>query len=90
MASPPARPNAADWSSNAESKSFATFFDPSTCVRKGLCPVTKIRHQEHDALPPQSHSLYYEQHGSGPEKVLFIMGCVASVQLLRFWGRESA
>ena len=43
----------------------------STLVRKGLCPVTKIRHQNEEL---ESHSLYYEQHGNGPEKVLFIMG----------------
>lgn len=48
-----------------------TIFDPATCTRKGLCPVTKIRHQQE---PLESHSLYFEQHGSGPEKVVFIMG----------------
>lgn len=50
-----------------------TIFDPTTCARKGLCPVTQIRNQ---AEPLESHSLYYEIHGSGPEKVVFIMGCV--------------
>ncbi|ETW77912.1 Esterase/lipase/thioesterase [Heterobasidion irregulare TC 32-1] len=48
-----------------------TIFDPATCTRKGLCPVTKIRRQQE---PLESHSLYFEQHGSGPEKVVFIMG----------------
>ncbi|KAI1787887.1 alpha/beta-hydrolase [Ganoderma leucocontextum] len=48
-----------------------TIFDPTTCIRKGLCPVTQIRHQ---APSLESHSLYYEIHGSGPEKVVFIMG----------------
>lgn len=51
-----------------------TIFDPTTCTRKGLCPVTEIRHQ---SPPLESHSLYYEIHGSGPEKVVFIMGCVS-------------
>ncbi|OBZ75155.1 putative aminoacrylate hydrolase RutD [Grifola frondosa] len=50
-------------------------FDPVTCTRKGLCPVTQIRNQG-DAL--ESHSLYFEQHGDGPEKVLFIMGLNSS------------
>lgn len=53
-----------------------TIFDPATCTRKGLCPVTKIRHQQE---PLESHSLYFEQHGSGPEKVVFIMGYVLSI-----------
>ncbi|TBU66011.1 alpha/beta-hydrolase [Dichomitus squalens] len=48
-----------------------TIFDPTTCTRKGLCPVTQIRNQ---AETLESHSLYYEIHGSGPEKVIFIMG----------------
>ncbi|KAI0693729.1 Alpha/Beta hydrolase protein [Cytidiella melzeri] len=48
-----------------------TIFDPSTCIRKGLCPVSSIRNKED---PLESHSLYYEQHGTGPEKIIFIMG----------------
>jgi len=40
-------------------------------VKKGLCPVTKIRYGG-DLL--ESHSLYYEQHGTGVEKIVFIMG----------------
>lgn len=49
-----------------------TIFDPTTCVKKGLCPVTKIRGQDQDPL--ESHSLYYELHGTGPEKLLLIYG----------------
>ena len=52
--------------------SLNTIFDPETCIRKGLCPVTSIRGQSGDPL--ESHSLYFEQHGSGPEKLVFIMG----------------
>ncbi|TFY80065.1 hypothetical protein EWM64_g3942 [Hericium alpestre] len=52
-----------------------TIFDPVSLTRKGLCPVTKIRHQEE---PLESHSLYFEQHGTGPEKVVFIMGLNSS------------
>ncbi|KAF9792418.1 alpha/beta-hydrolase [Thelephora terrestris] len=48
-----------------------TIFDPASLVKKGLCPVTEIRY-DGDAL--ESHSLYYEQHGTGPEKIVFIMG----------------
>ena len=51
-----------------------TIFNPATCTRKGLCPVTEIKQQAGDPL--ESHSLYFELHGSGPEKVVFIMGCV--------------
>ncbi|KAG1904116.1 Alpha/Beta hydrolase protein [Suillus fuscotomentosus] len=50
---------------------YQTIFDPDTCTRRGLCPVTQIRSQEG---PLESHSLYYEQHGTGPEKIVFIMG----------------
>jgi hypothetical protein len=48
-----------------------TMFDPVSLVKKGLCPVTEIRY---DGNPLESHSLYYEQHGTGPEKIVFIMG----------------
>ncbi|KAH7889936.1 Alpha/Beta hydrolase protein [Phlebopus sp. FC_14] len=50
---------------------YQTIFDPHTCTRRGLCPVTQIRHQ---GEPFESHSLYFELHGSGPDKVVFIMG----------------
>ncbi|KAH0587043.1 hypothetical protein H2248_005864 [Termitomyces sp. 'cryptogamus'] len=54
-----------------------TAFDASTCVRKGLCPVTKLRDQGPELL--ESHSLYYEQHGRGTRyKVVFIMGLNSS------------
>ncbi|KAJ7871486.1 alpha/beta-hydrolase [Mycena olivaceomarginata] len=55
--------------------SLATLFDSATCSRKGLCPVTQIRDQV-EAL--ESHSLYYEVHGNGPEKLVFIMGMNSS------------
>ena len=64
--------------SKGDYKPPLTIFDPATCTRKGLCPVTKIRKQ---AEPLESHSLYYEIHGSGPVKVVFIMGCVPSFSL---------
>ncbi|EJD05720.1 alpha/beta-hydrolase [Fomitiporia mediterranea MF3/22] len=51
---------------------YKTIFDPTTLVKKGLCPVTHFRGQDND--PFESHSLYYEIHGEGPEKVVFIMG----------------
>ncbi|KAI0302407.1 alpha/beta-hydrolase [Multifurca ochricompacta] len=50
---------------------WPSFLNPATCVHKGLCPVTKLRGQH---PPLESHSLYYEQHGTGPIKVVFIMG----------------
>ncbi|KAJ3778582.1 Alpha/Beta hydrolase protein [Lentinula raphanica] len=52
-----------------------TLFDPQTCTRKGLCPITDIRNK---GDPLESHSLYYEQHGSGPETIIFIMGLNSS------------
>ena len=53
---------------------YKTVFDPMTLVKKGLCPVTHVRGQDNDPL--ESHSLYYEIHGRGPEKIVFIIGCV--------------
>ncbi|KAF8314258.1 alpha/beta-hydrolase [Clavulina sp. PMI_390] len=47
-----------------------TLFDPNTLVKKGLCPVSKIKGE----TPLTSHSLYYEQHGKGPQKIVYIMG----------------
>lgn len=52
-----------------------TIFDPRTVVKKGLCPVTQIKGE---AAVIESHSLYYEQHGRGSEKVLFVMGLNSS------------
>ncbi|KAG8733503.1 hypothetical protein FRC11_005674 [Ceratobasidium sp. 423] len=48
-----------------------TIFSEKTLTKKGLCPVTVIQGQE-PAF--ESHSLYYELHGSGPEKIACIMG----------------
>jgi len=49
---------------------YQSIFNQTTLVRKGLCPVTDLRQQS----SIESHSLYFEQHGNGPEKILFIMG----------------
>ncbi|KAF7311615.1 FACT complex subunit SPT16 [Mycena kentingensis (nom. inval.)] len=59
---------------------LATLFDPATCKKRGLCPVTQIRHQ---ATPLESHSLYYEIHGISDDadvhtRVVFIMGLNSS------------
>jgi hypothetical protein len=58
--------------SEVDESQLKTVFDPETLVRKGLCPVTSLRGQGSDPL--ESHSLYFEQHGNGPEKIVFIMG----------------
>ncbi|KAF9228791.1 alpha/beta-hydrolase [Gyrodon lividus] len=50
---------------------YQTMFDPRTCARRGLCPVSQIRRH---GVPFESHSLYFEVHGTGPQKILFIMG----------------
>ncbi|KAJ7929291.1 alpha/beta-hydrolase [Mycena leptocephala] len=54
---------------------LSTLFNSTTCSRKGLCPVTRIRNQVETF---ESHSLYYEIHGNGPEKLVFIMGLNSS------------
>ncbi|TFK52317.1 alpha/beta-hydrolase [Heliocybe sulcata] len=53
-------------------ENLKTLFDPTSLTKKGLCPVTKI--QKQDKNPLESHSLYFEMHGTGPEKILFVMG----------------
>jgi hypothetical protein len=50
---------------------WPSFHDPSTCIRKGVCPVMKDSGQNPST---ESYSLYFEQHGTGPTKVVFIMG----------------
>jgi len=55
-----------------------------------MCPVTRIRGQV-EAL--ESHSLYYEVHGTGKEKLVFIMGLNSSsfawVAQVQHFGRLS-
>ncbi|KAI6043044.1 Alpha/Beta hydrolase protein [Pisolithus marmoratus] len=53
------------------SSEHKTLLDPLTCTRRGLCPVTDIRHQ---GKLLENHSLYYEVHGRGPIKIVLIMG----------------
>ncbi|GBE80863.1 hypothetical protein SCP_0305830 [Sparassis crispa] len=65
--------------SDADVQAIPTVFDPATCTRRGFCPVTLLKK---GASPIESHSLYFEQHGSGPEKMLFIMGCVRNARNL--------
>ncbi|CAE6410880.1 unnamed protein product [Rhizoctonia solani] len=59
-------------SSQAERK---TIFSDQTLIKKGLCPVTILKDQ---VSAIESHSLYYELHGRGPEKMLCIMGLNSS------------
>ncbi|KAK0210371.1 Alpha/Beta hydrolase protein [Desarmillaria ectypa] len=53
---------------------WPSIFDLSSCVRRGLCPVTEIQ----NTTTFESHSLYFEQHGTGPEKLVFVMGLNSS------------
>ncbi|KAF7325977.1 AB hydrolase-1 domain-containing protein [Mycena kentingensis (nom. inval.)] len=55
-------------SSTPDVSQYPTMFDPASLVRKGFCPV-------HAGLPLlQTHSLYYEQHGTGTQRVVLING----------------
>jgi len=66
-----------------------TIFDSVSLVKKGLCPVTKTRY---GGDPLESHSLYYEQHGTGVEKLVFIMGlnttCFGWINQVEHFGRN--
>ncbi|KAF8665599.1 hypothetical protein AX16_000056 [Volvariella volvacea WC 439] len=79
---------------SSELVDLPTAFDPSTCVRKGLCPVTQLRKGSQGPELLESHSLYYEQHGRGTKyKVIFIMGLNSSsfgwgAQVRRFGNTE--
>ncbi|KAF9480209.1 alpha/beta-hydrolase [Pholiota conissans] len=66
---------------------FPTAFPDTTCLQRGLCPVTSLRAQGPEVL--ESHSLYYEQHGPPSVKgdleaqkklhrIVFIMGLNSS------------
>jgi len=55
---------------------WPTTFDAATCVRRGLCPVMAVRGQETGLT--ESHSLYFEQHGTGNNKIVLIMGLNSS------------
>ncbi|KAF8483832.1 alpha/beta-hydrolase [Russula ochroleuca] len=67
---------------------WTSIHDPTTCTRKGLCPVKKVGGQD---SPTPSYSLYFEQHGTGPIKVVFIMGlnvsCNAWAHQVKHFGR---
>jgi pimeloyl-ACP methyl ester carboxylesterase len=60
-----------------------TIFDPATCLRKGMCPVMGIRGQQE--TPLESHSVYFELHGTTGEKLLLIMGLNTSSFA---WGQQ--
>ena len=58
-------------SKEAPQQQWLSVHDPATCTRKGVCPVKEVGRQD---SPTPSISLYFEQHGTGPTKVVFIMG----------------
>jgi len=77
-----------------------TVFPDTTCLRRGLCPVTSLRAQGPALL--ESHSLYYEQHGPAGvkgddeamkklNKIVFIMGlnssCFSWGPQVRYFGK---
>ncbi|KAF8589988.1 alpha/beta-hydrolase [Ramaria rubella] len=66
---------------STQTEEWPTFFDPNTCIRKGQCPVPKIQGQSEATA---SHTLYFEQHGTGREKIVFIMG----LNISSFWWVE--
>ncbi|KAG9049244.1 hypothetical protein FS837_010780 [Tulasnella sp. UAMH 9824] len=64
-----------------ELSSYPTVFKAETLNRKGLCPVSSLEHEQKqeaqdtaDAVLPSKHSLYFEIHGDGEQKVVLIMG----------------
>ncbi|KAF8270453.1 alpha/beta-hydrolase [Lactarius quietus] len=57
-------------SEDAPQQQWLSAHDPATCARRGLCPVTNSKDHQHLEI----HSLYFELHGTGPIKVIFIPG----------------
>ncbi|KAF7316149.1 AB hydrolase-1 domain-containing protein [Mycena indigotica] len=63
---------------------YPTMFDPASLVRKGFCPV-------HSGLSLlHTHSLYYEQHGTGRQRVVLISGLNTNSFAWEFQVRELA
>jgi len=62
-------------SEEAPQQQWLSIHDPATCTRKGVCPVKKVGGQD---SPTPSFSMYFEQHGTGPIKVVFVIGLNAS------------
>lgn len=50
-----------------------------TCTQWDLCPVMVARRQGKMNDVKETHSIYYEVHGSGEEKIVFISGWVLSI-----------
>ncbi|KAG8934201.1 hypothetical protein FRC01_004534 [Tulasnella sp. 417] len=65
----------------SELSGYPTVFKPETLNRKGLCPVSTLEHKQKqetrdtaESVLPSQHSLYFEIHGDGEQKVVLIMG----------------
>jgi len=59
---------------------WPSYLPAETRIRQGICPIEWKSGLAQDSNPPQAHStdpndgIYFELHGSGSEKILFIMG----------------
>lgn len=78
----------------SESESdLPTNLPQETCLRRGLCPVSRSVLQHGRPTAVFSHSIYYEQHGvpgtdpvgGGDDKVVFVMGLNSSCSA---WGPQ--
>ncbi|KAH9067577.1 alpha beta-hydrolase [Lactarius vividus] len=68
----------------APQQQWLTIHDPATSTRIGLCPVAKSTGQD---PPLEGHSLYFEQHGTGPIKVVFITGRASLAEQVKHFSR---
>ena len=86
--------------STASGSPLPTAFNPTTCLRRGLCSVPTSKHDQRPSALNNTHPIYYEQHGApGPgsdpitgakHKIVFIMGlntsCFSWGPQVRYFG----
>jgi len=61
-------------SNKANADHYPTLFDPTTCQRSGRLTIKPHK----GSLHRDPFGIWYEQHGTGPVKILFVMGLQSS------------
>ncbi|KAH9168010.1 Alpha/Beta hydrolase protein [Lactarius sanguifluus] len=67
---------------DAPQQQWPSIHDPATCTRKGLSPMAGSGGQ---GPPLESHSLYFEQYGTGPVKVILL---ITINEILNSWAAQ--
>ena len=84
--------------STASGSPLPTAFNPTTCLRRGLCSVPTSKQDQRPSALNNTHPIYYEQHGApgsdpitgAKHKIVFIMGlntsCFSWGPQVRYFG----